>query len=159
MLNIIWLSMMFLSVIVGVILGRIDEVVRAITDSAKLGFEVALGLTGVMALWLGIMGIASESGLVAHLSRALRPVLRWLFPDVPADDPAMGAMLLNMAANMLGISNAATPFGLQAMKELQRLNTHVHTASDAMCVFLAINTSSIQLIPATAMAFLAANGS
>ena len=155
----IWLAMIFTAVIVGVTQGRIDEVVRAITDSAKFGFEVALGLTGIMALWLGIMGIASESGLVNHFARALRPVMRRLFPDVPVDDPAMGAMLLNIAANMLGLANAATPFGLQAMKELQRLNTHVNTASNSMCTFLAINTSSVQLIPATAIAFLAANGS
>ena len=159
MLNAIWLSMMFLAVIVGILEGRIDDVVRAVTESAKFGFEVALGLTGIMALWLGIMGIASESGLVNHFARALRPVMRRLFPDVPVDDPAMGAMLLNIAANMLGLANAATPFGLQAMKELQRLNTHVNTASNSMCTFLAINTSSVQLIPATAIAFLAANGS
>jgi spore maturation protein A len=159
MLNKIWLGMIFLAVMVGAIEGRIDNVVRAVTDSAKLGFEVALGLTGIMALWLGIMNIASESGLVKHFARALRPITRRLFPDVPAEDPAMGAMLLNIAANMLGLANAATPFGLQAMKELQRLNTHVHTASNSMCTFLAINTSSVQLIPATAIAFLAANGS
>lgn len=159
MLNKIWLAMIFLSVIVGTIEGHIDNVVRAVTDSAKLGFEVALGLTGIMALWLGIMNIASESGLVKQFARALRPIMRRLFPDVPTEDPAMGAMLLNIAANMLGLANAATPFGLQAMKELQRLNTHVHTASNSMCTFLAINTSSVQLIPATAIAFLAANGS
>lgn len=159
MLNTIWLAMIFIAVIVGVIQGRIDDVVRAITDSAKFGFEVALGLTGIMALWLGIMGVASESGLVNHFARALRPIMRRLFPDVPVDDPAMGAMLLNIAANMLGLANAATPFGLQAMKELQRLNTHVYTASNSMCTFLAINTSSVQLVPATAIAYLAANGS
>ena len=159
MLNIIWLGMIFLSVIVGLIQGRIDAVVNAVTESAKLGFEVAIGLTGIMALWLGIMGIASESGLVNLLARLLRPIMRRLFPEVPVDHPAMGAMILNIAANMLGLANAATPFGLQAMKELQRLNTHVHTASNAMCTFLAINTSSVQLIPATAIAFLAANGS
>ena len=159
MLNTIWLAMISLSVIVGIIQGRIDDVVRAITDSAKLGFEVALGLTGILALWLGIMNIASESGLIKHFARLLQPVMRRLFPEVPVDDPAMGAMLLNISANMLGLANAATPFGLQAMKELQRLNIHVHTASNEMCTFLAINTSSMQLIPATAIAFLAANGS
>ncbi len=159
MLNIIWLSMMFLAVIVGIVEGRIDNVVHAVTDSAKFGFEVALGLTAIMSLWLGIMGIAQSSGLIKLLARLLRPVMRRLFPDVPVDDPAMGAMVMNIAANMLGLANAATPFGLQAMKELQRLNTHVHTASNAMCTFLAINTSSVQLIPATAIAYLAANGS
>lgn len=159
MLNVIWLSMMFLAVIVGVIEGRIDNVVHAVTESAKFGFEVALGLTAIMSLWLGIMGIASASGLVKRLARLLQPIMRRLFPDVPPDDPAMGAMVLNISANMLGLANAATPFGLQAMKELQRLNTHVHTASNSMCTFLAINTSSVQIIPATAIAYLAANGS
>lgn len=158
MLNIIWLGMMFTAVIVGIIQGRIDQVVHAVTDSAKLGFEIAIGLTGIMALWLGIMGIASESGLVAALARALKPVLRRLFPEIPAEHPAMGAIIMNIAANMLGLANAATPFGLQAMKELQRLNIHIHTASNSMCMFLAINTSSVQLIPATAIAYLAANG-
>ncbi|WP_133131019.1 nucleoside recognition domain-containing protein [Legionella yabuuchiae] len=158
MLNAIWLGMIFLSVIVGFIQGRLDQVVHAVTDSAKLGFEVALGLTGIMALWLGIMGIASESGLINTFARILRPVMKRLFPEVPVEHPAMGAMVMNISANMLGLANAATPFGLQAMKELQRLNTHAHTASNAMCTFLAVNTSSVQLIPATAIAFLAANG-
>ncbi len=159
MLNVIWLSMMFLSVIVSVCLGRVDAVVHAVTDSAKHGFEVALGLAGMMSLWLGIMNIATQSGLVQGLSRCMRPLMCRLFPEVPADHPAMGAMMMNIAANMLGLANAATPFGLQAMRELQKLNTHVHTASNAMCTFLAINTSSVQIIPATAIAFLAASGS
>ncbi|MBA3537380.1 MAG: nucleoside recognition protein [Tatlockia sp.] len=159
MLNAIWLGMIFISVVVGLIQGRLDQVVQAVTVSAKFGFEIALGLAGILALWLGIMGIASESGLINRLARALRPIMRWLFPDVPIDHPAMGAMVLNIAANMLGLANAATPFGLQAMKELQRLNNHTEEATNAMCTFLAINTSSVQLIPATAIAFLAANGS
>jgi spore maturation protein A len=159
MLNAIWLGMIFLSIIVGLIQGRIDHVVVAVTDSAKLGFELALGLTGIMALWLGIMNVASESGLIRSLSRALYPLLSKLFPEVPKDHPAMGAMIMNIAANMLGMGNAATPFGLQAMKELQKLNEQMQTASNAMCTFLAINTSSVQLIPATAIAYLAANGS
>lgn len=158
MLNAIWLAMIFLSVVVGTIQGRLDSVVNAVTDSAKLGFEIALALTGIMALWLGMMNVASESGLVSRLARILQPVMRRLFPDVPVDHPAMGAMVMNIAANMLGLANAATPFGLHAMKELQRLNTNIHTASNAMCTFLAVNTSSVQLIPATAIAFLAANG-
>ena len=151
--------MIFVAVVVGLIEGRIDEVVRAATDSAKLGFEIALGLAGIMSLWLGIMSIATESGLVAKLGGLLKPILRRLFPEIPVDHPAMGAMVMNIAANMLGLANAATPFGLQAMKELQSLNKHVKIATNSMCVFLAINTSSVQLIPATAIAYLAANGS
>lgn len=159
MLNVIWLGMMLVSVIVSVIEGRVNELVVAVTDSAKVGFEVALGLVGIMALWLGIMSIAKEAGLIAMLGRVLKPVLTLLFPEIPPDHPAMGAMVMNIAANMLGIGNAATPFGLQAMKELQSLNQQAKVATNSMCTFLAINTSSVQLIPATAMAFLAANGS
>ena len=159
MLNIIWLGMILTAIVVGAIEGKIDDVVRAVTDSAKLGFEVAIGLTGIMALWLGIMSIATESGLLAKLGNGLKPILKRLFPDIPVDHPAMGAMVMNIAANMLGLANAATPFGLQAMKELQSLNKQVTVATNSMCTFLAINTSSVQLIPATAIAFLAANGS
>lgn len=159
MLNIIWLGMILTAVVVGLFTGRIDDVVKAVTDSAKLGFEVAIGLTGIMSLWLGIMSIATASGLVTKLSNLLKPILRRLFPDIPVDHPAMGAMVMNIAANMLGLANAATPFGLQAMKELQSLNKNVTVATNSMCTFLAINTSSVQLIPATAIAFLAANGS
>lgn len=159
MLNIIWLGMILVAVLVGIIEGRIDAVVRAVTDSAKLGFEIALGLAGIMSLWLGIMSIATESGLVAKLGASLKPILRRLFPDIPSEHPAMGAIVMNIAANMLGLANAATPFGLQAMKELQSLNQHATIATNSMCTFLAINTSSVQLIPATAIAFLAASGS
>ncbi|MCA0404223.1 MAG: nucleoside recognition protein [Proteobacteria bacterium] len=159
MLNAIWLGMIFLSVITGIIQGRIEQVVHAVTDSAKLGFEIALGLTGIMCLWLGIMKIASDSGLIQRLAKALKPIMRPLFPDVPTDHPAMGAMVMNIAANMLGLANAATPFGIQAMKELEKLNPKAGVATNAMCTFLAINTSSVQIIPATAIAFLAANGS
>ena len=159
MLNAIWLSMIFLAVIVGIIQGRIDQVVHAVTDSAKLGFEIALGLTSLMSLWLGIMEIATQSGLIQWFVKILKPLMRLLFPEIPVEHPAMGAMVMNIAANMLGLANAATPFGLKAMKELNTLNQHSTEASDAMCMFLAINTSSVQLIPATAIAFLATNGS
>ena len=111
-----------------------------------------------MAFWLGIMSIAQRSGLVLLFARLMKPVMIRLFPEVPPDHPAMGSMLMNMAANMLGIANAATPFGLKAMEQLKRLNNHSHVASDSMCMFLAINTSSIQLIPTTGIAFLAAAG-
>ena len=158
MLNIIWLGMLITAVIVGAIQGQLDAVVQAVTDSAKQGFDIALHLVGIMSLWLGIMNIASESGLVSRLARLMQPLMTRLFPDVPADHPAMGAMIMNISANVLGLANAATPFGLQAMKELQRLNQNAHAASNAMCTFLAINTSSVQLIPVTAIAYLSANG-
>jgi spore maturation protein A len=158
MLNILWLSMMFTAVIVGMFTGRLNEVVMAVTSSAKLAFDLALNLAGIMTFWLGIMEIAKASGLITKLAKWLKPIMTYLFPDVPNEDPAMGAMILNIAANMLGLTNAATPFGLQAMKELARLNPNPEEASDAMCTFLAINTSSVQLIPTTAIAYLAANG-
>src|SRR5436190_1036549 len=107
-----------------------------------------------MALWLGVMRLAERAGLVQKIARALRPIMRRLFPDVPGEHPAMGAMLMNMAANMLGLGNAATPLGLRAMRDLESLNPHPGTATNAMCTFLAINTASVQLIPTTAIALL-----
>ena len=126
---------------------------------AKTAVELALGLIGIMALWLGIMKIAEQSGLVAALGRLLKPVTTRIFPDVPADHPAMGAMIMNISANMLGLSNAATPFGLKAMEELNKLNRTPGVATDAMCTFLVINTGNLQLIPATVIAIRAAAGS
>ncbi|NKB46455.1 MAG: nucleoside recognition protein [Legionellales bacterium] len=158
MLNFVWLAMMLAAVVCAVITGRVDAVVSAVTDYAKLAFEVALGLTGIMVFWLGLMKIAQQAGLITLLARAMQPILKRLFPEVPVDHPAMGAMMLNISANMLGLGNAATPFGLKAMTQLQRLNQHPRVASNAMCMFLAINTSSVQLIPTTAIAYLAAAG-
>lgn len=159
MLNAIWLGMIFLSVLVGILQGRLDLVVQAVTDYAKLGFEVALGLAGIMAFWLGLAGVAQASGLMDKIASFLKPVLRPLFPDIPEHDPAFGAITMNIAANMLGLANAATPFGIHAMHALQRINEGSKEASNAMCTFLAINTSSVQLIPVTAIAFLTANHS
>lgn len=158
MLNIIWLSMIFLSVLVGLLQGRLDAVIKAVTDSATLGFQIALSLAGIMAFWLGIMNIAQKSGLIKLLAKFVTPLFQKLFPEVPPDSLAMGSMVMNITANLLGLGNAATPFGLIAMKELQKINHHAQEASNAMCTFLAINTSCVQLIPATAMAILAANG-
>jgi spore maturation protein A len=126
---------------------------------AKLAVELAIGLIGIMALWLGVMKIAEQAGLVAKLAALLKPVTTRLFPDVPPDHPAMGAMILNISANMLGLANAATPLGLKAMEELNKLNPKAGTATDAMCTFLVINTSNVQLIPATVIAIRAAAGS
>ncbi len=132
---------------------------EGIVRYAKIAVELAIGLIGIMALWLGLMKIAEQAGIVAMLSRILRPVTKRLFPDVPPDHPAVGAMLMNISANMLGLANAATPLGLKAMEELNKLNRKTGVATDAMCTFLVINTSSVQLIPATVIAIRASAGS
>ena len=148
---------MFIAVIVGILTGNIDAVTQAAIDMAKTAVEIAIGLIGIMALWLGTMKIAEESGLIRIIARAIRPITIRLFPDVPEDHPAIGSIILNMAANLLGLGNAATPLGLKAMEELQDLNPEKETATNAMCTFLAINTSSIQLIlPATVVALMGA---
>src|SRR5215831_15018565 len=159
MLNYIWLGLILLAVVIGGFSNNLKEVADKSFEMAKVAvIDTAFPLVGLMALWLGIMRLAERAGLVALLARALRPLLRWLFPDVPPSHPAMGSMLLNMAANMLGLGNAATPLGLRAMKDLESLNPHPGTATNAMCTFLAINTASVQLIPVTAIAILAAAG-
>ena len=149
--------MMLISVVVGTATGNIDAVTEAAINMAKTAVEIAIGLIGIMALWLGTMKIAEESGLIRIIARALRPITIRLFPDVPIDHPAIGSIVLNMAANILGLGNAATPLGLKAMEELQELNPYKDTATNAMCTFLAINTSSVQLIlPATVVALMGA---
>ena len=157
MLNYIWFGMMFIAVVVGIFTGNIDAVTEAAINMSKTAVEIAIGLIGIMALWLGTMKIAEESGLIRIIARAIRPITIRLFPDVPEDHPAIGSIILNMAANLLGLGNAATPLGLKAMEELQDLNPEKETATNAMCTFLAINTSSIQLIlPATVVALMGA---
>jgi spore maturation protein SpmA len=158
-LNYIWLALVLLAVAIGGWNNRLGEVTAGAFDGAKTAVTIALGLIGIMALWLGVMRLAERAGLVQRIARGLRPVMRRLFPDVPAEHPAMGSMLMNMAANMLGLGNAATPLGLRAMRDLERLNPRPGVASNAMCTFLAINTASVQLIPATAIALLASAGS
>ncbi len=159
MLNYIWLALVVLAVAIGGWNNRLSEVTAGAFDGAKTAVTIALGLIGIMALWLGVMRLAERAGLVQRIARGLRPIMRRLFPDVPPEHPAMGSMLMNMAANMLGLGNAATPLGLRAMRDLERLNPRPGVASNAMCTFLAINTASVQLIPTTAIALLAAAGS
>jgi spore maturation protein SpmA len=158
-LNYIWLALVLLAVAIGGWNDRLKDVTDGAFDGAKTAVTIALGLIGVMALWLGVMRLAEKAGLIQRLARGLRPLMRRLFPDVPSEHPAMGAMLMNMAANMLGLGNAATPLGLRAMRDLETLNSHPGAATNAMCTFLAINTSSVQLIPTTAIAILVAAGS
>lgn len=160
MLNYIWLGLVVCAVLIGGWNGQLREVSDAALDMANTAVvKISFVLIGVMALWLGIMRLAERAGLVALLARALRPLMRKIFPEVPPEHPAMGSMLMNIAANMLGLGNAATPLGLRAMKDLETLNPRPGTATNAMCTFLAINTSGIQLIPVTAIAILAANKS
>ena len=160
MLNYIWFGMMAISVVAGIFTGRIDAVTEAAINMSKVAVEISIGLIGIMALWLGIMKIAEASGLIRIIARGLRPLTIRLFPDVPPDHPAIGSIVLNMAANMLGLGNAATPLGLKAMEELQELNPKKDTATNAMVMFLAINTSSVQLIvPATVVALMGVTAS
>jgi spore maturation protein A len=160
MLNYIWFGMMAISVFAGIITGNIEAVTDAAINMAKVAVEIAIGLIGIMALWLGIMKIAEASGLIRIIARGLRPITVRLFPEVPEDHPAIGSIVLNMAANMLGLGNAATPLGLKAMEELQELNPNKDTATNPMVMFLAINTSSVQLIvPATVVALMGATAS
>jgi spore maturation protein SpmA len=138
---------------------KMKEVTSSALNYAATAVNIALGLIGIMALWLGVMKIAEEAGLIKIIARVVRPITKRLFPDVPTEHPAMGAMIMNISANMLGLGNAATPFGLKAMEELNKLNPKKDTASNAMCTFLAINTAGLTFIPAQAIAVRAAAGS
>ena len=138
---------------------KLGQVTTAALEAAELAVKIAIGLIGVMALWLGIMKIAEEAGMIRMLARLVEPITKRLFPTIPKDHPAIGSMLMNIAANMLGLSNAATPLGLKAMEELDKLNPKKGQATDDMITFLVINTSAITLIPATAIAIRASLGS
>ncbi|TWT93463.1 Spore maturation protein A [Botrimarina colliarenosi] len=135
------------------------RVTESAIDGANVAVELLLSLIGIMVLWLGLMQVAKDAGLVDALAWLLRPLMRWLFPDVPEGHPAHGAMLMNLSANVLGLDNAATPFGLKAMQELQELNPDKETATDAMATFLAINTSSVTLVPISVIGYRIAAGS
>ncbi len=147
MLNAVFIGLVVGAILTGIFTGTMQEVTNASIDSAKAAVTIALGLIGVMALWLGLMRVVRDAGGLAALSRLLGPLLHRLFPDVPTDHPAMGAMLMNIASNMLGLGNAATPFGLKAMRELERLNERRGVATDSMALFLTINTSGVAVLP------------
>lgn len=146
-INSIWLGMVLVATVTAAWTGKMDAVTKASFDSAKAAVMLAIGLIGPMALWLGIMRVAEAGGLMQIIARAMRPLMIRLFPDVPAEHPAMSAMIMNMAANALGLGNAATPMGIKAMQELDKLAAEKGTATNAMCLFLAINTSSVTLLP------------
>ena len=130
MLNYIWFALMAIALIVAIATGTPAQVTKAAVDSAKTAVDISLGLVGIMTLWLGIMRIAEKAGLISLLGRALRPISRLIFPDVPPEHPAIGAVIMNFTANLLGLSNAATPLGIKAMEELQELNPNKETAAD-----------------------------
>lgn len=165
MLNALWIGFFLVAFLIAlgklVFLGDAEvlaALVKALFDSSKTAFEIALGLTGVMALWLGVMKIGERAGMLDLLTRGLAPLFRRLFPEVPANHPALGAMTMNMGANMLGLDNAATPLGIKAMQELQTLNPSQDTASDAQVLFLVINTASVTLLPVTIFTYRAQLG-
>src|SRR3954471_2266284 len=146
-MNLVFVLLLVAAAIAGAVRGDVKAVGQGAFDGATQGVALALGLIGVMALWLGLMRIAEKAGLVEKLARAARPVVRPLFPGVPDGHPAISAMLLNIAANMMGLGNAATPFGIKAMEELEKLNPAKDTATNSMVMLLAINTASMQLVP------------
>lgn len=163
-LNYIWICFLVIGFVVGfaqLLLGNM-EVLPAMMDatftSAKTGFEISLGLTGVLSLWLGVMKIGERGGVIEGFSRVVAPFFSKIFPDVPKQHPAMGSMFMNISANMLGLDNAATPLGLKAMSELQTLNPKKDTATNAMIMFLVLNTSGLTLIPVSVMVYRAQLG-
>lgn len=147
MLNGIFIVLITISVVFGAFNGKMSEVMQASVDSAGNAVTIAIGLLGMMALWLGLMRVLRDAGFMAALGRLLAPVMRRLFPDIPPEHPAMGAMIMNLSANILGLGNAATPFGLKAMKELETLNDRPGVATNSMALFLAINTSGVAVMP------------
>ncbi len=149
MVNLIWLIMLISGILVSAFKGNIEQVTTSALQAAETGIDVTIYLMGIMSLWLGLMNIAEKAGLVKSLARITSPALRLLFPSLRPDSPAFGAIIMNLCANILGLGNAATPFGLKAMEELQKENSDPSTASPAMITFLALNTSCITIIPAT----------
>lgn len=157
-MGIVFFLLLAVGLLVAALRGTVDGFTSGALEGATGAVTLAIGLVGTLALWLGLLRVAEEAGLTRVVARLLRPVMRRLFPEVPADHPAMTAMVLNVSANALGLGNAATPMGLKAMEELQTLNPRSDTATDAMVLFLVINTSSVQLIPATVVALRTAGG-
>jgi spore maturation protein A len=151
--------LMAVSVAVAAWNGRLAELSGAALEAAGKASAFAIGLVGILALWMGLMKVAEEAGLVRAVGWLARPVLRRLFPGVPNDHPAMGAIVMNFAANVLGLGNAATPFGIRAMQELETLNPDPGTATDAQAMLCALNTASVQLVPATVIALRVSAGS
>lgn len=159
MINAIWTGLIVIGVLVGIFTGNIQGITDTAISSAGTAVTLSLEMIGVMALWLGLMKIAEEAGMVKALGKTMKPLMVKLFPEVPADHPAMGSIVANMAANFFGLGNAATPLGIKAMQELQLLNDNKDEATNSMVMFLAINTSSVTLISSSTIAYRVAAGS
>lgn len=159
MINWIWFFLIVIGIITAAIQGNMNAINNAVIKGAQTGVTVTFGLISILVFWLGLMKIAEKSGLLDLISRLMRPVISWLFPDIPRDHPAIGYIISNMTANLFGLGNAATPMGIKAMQELQTLNHNKEKASPAMSTFLALNTASITIIPTTVIAIRATYGS
>ena len=157
-MNYIWFFIILVSIISAAVTGRMENLINAVLSSAQKAIEVAIYLAGIMAFWLGIMRIAEKSKLVNLISKFFSPAAKFLFPSVPKDSPVIGDIAMNFTANAIGVSNAATPMGIQALKGLQELNKNKKSASNDMCMLVGMNTAAFQLVPATVIAVLAANG-
>lgn len=157
-MNYIFYVLIVLSIIIGAINGKLPDVVNSILTGAEKSVQIAFSLIGIMAFWLGIMKIAEKSGVVEFIAKIIKPITRRLFNEIPPEDPAIGNIAMNFSANALGLTNAATPIGIKAMHELQVHNKDKKTASNAMCMFLAMNTASFQLVPAAVIAILVGVG-
>lgn len=157
-MNYIFYFLIVISILAGAVNGKLGDVVNAILSGAELSVKVAISLIGIMAFWLGMMKIAEKSGLIDIISKLIKPVTKRLFNDIPEDSPAVGDIAMSLTANAFGLSNAATPIGIKAMEEMQKHNKDKKSASDAMCMFLAMNTAGFQLVPATVIAVLVGIG-
>ncbi|QZY57594.1 spore maturation protein [Crassaminicella profunda] len=158
-MNIIWFIMIIVGMAVAVLTQNTHVINDAVIKNTQEAVVFAIGLTGIMAVWLGLMNIAEKSGLIKKIGRIMSPFIRLLYPEIPKDHPAISSIVMNMVANMFGAGNSATALGLKTMEELQRMNHHKNTASNAMCMFLVINMSSIQLIPLSVLKIRADAGS
>lgn len=159
MINYIWFILIFLGILVGIITGNGDGISKAIIGSTDSTVKLVIGLVGIMSFWCGVMKVAEKSGLTGKLAKLLKPILKCLFKEAAKDEKALGAIVMNITANMMGLGNAATPFGIKAMKEMDRLNKTKGTASNDMVLFLVLNAACIQLVPSTVISLRAASGS
>lgn len=159
MLNYLWSGMIIFSIIIAAFNGGIDAITQSALESSRGAVELAFKMSGVIAMWMGIMRIAEKAGIIEGLSKKMKPILNFLFPDIPDNHPAQKYIATNMIANFLGLGWAATPPGLKAMEALQKLNKNKDTASDAMCMFLIINISSVQVISINIISYRMAHGS